>query len=163
MYWLNGAIYSLPDLLHLLIMNRLGDIREGRCLYGFFYNSVACCSGLDREHPQSTAFHPQLSFKCCHWLRPSLSSDVQYTNNDGPREQATLKLSGGWNWHEMYHQSPWDHPQLSLKHLCCLRPSCVACDHIKDIEQSDSMKWYSLTEDGPLTKMMLLNILLHQS
>jgi chloride channel 3/4/5 len=43
------------DLLHLLIMNRLGDIREGRCLYGFFYNSVACCSGLDREHPQYTA------------------------------------------------------------------------------------------------------------
>lgn len=28
---------------------RLGDLREGRCTYGFFYNQVACCSGLDRE------------------------------------------------------------------------------------------------------------------
>ena len=28
---------------------RLGDLREGRCSYGFFYNSVACCSGLDRK------------------------------------------------------------------------------------------------------------------
>lgn len=28
---------------------RLGDLREGRCVYGFFYNQVACCSGLDRN------------------------------------------------------------------------------------------------------------------
>lgn len=28
--------------------SRLGDLREGRCSYGFFYNQVACCSGLDR-------------------------------------------------------------------------------------------------------------------
>jgi hypothetical protein len=28
---------------------RLGDLRDGRCVYGFFYNQVACCSGLDRE------------------------------------------------------------------------------------------------------------------
>lgn len=27
---------------------RLGDLREGRCSYGFFYNQVACCSGIDR-------------------------------------------------------------------------------------------------------------------
>lgn len=32
-------------------MCRLGDLREGRCSYGFFYNQVACCSGLDRECP----------------------------------------------------------------------------------------------------------------
>lgn len=25
----------------------LGDIRTGRCSYGFFYNEIACCSGLD--------------------------------------------------------------------------------------------------------------------
>jgi chloride channel 3/4/5 len=27
---------------------RLSDLREGHCSYGFFYNQVACCSGLDR-------------------------------------------------------------------------------------------------------------------
>jgi len=26
---------------------RLGDLREGRCSYGFFYNQVACCSGVN--------------------------------------------------------------------------------------------------------------------
>ncbi|KAG8707202.1 hypothetical protein FRC09_001965 [Ceratobasidium sp. 395] len=25
----------------------LGDIRTGRCSYGFFYNEISCCSGLD--------------------------------------------------------------------------------------------------------------------
>lgn len=30
-----------------VLVKWLGDIREGRCAYGFFYNSVACCSGLD--------------------------------------------------------------------------------------------------------------------
>jgi len=29
---------------------RLGDLREGRCSYGFFYNSNACCTGLDGIH-----------------------------------------------------------------------------------------------------------------
>lgn len=28
---------------------RLGDLREGRCTYGFFYNQVACCSDLKCE------------------------------------------------------------------------------------------------------------------
>lgn len=30
-----------------VLVKWLGDIREGRCAYGVFYNSVACCSGLD--------------------------------------------------------------------------------------------------------------------
>ncbi|KAI0091504.1 chloride channel [Irpex rosettiformis] len=30
-----------------VLVRWLGDLREGRCVYGFFYNSVACCSGLD--------------------------------------------------------------------------------------------------------------------
>lgn len=34
--------------LSLILNERLGDLREGRCSYGFFYNSNACCTGLDR-------------------------------------------------------------------------------------------------------------------
>ncbi|KAF9005995.1 Cl-channel protein [Cyathus striatus] len=30
-----------------VLVRWLSDIREGRCSYGFFYNEVACCSGLD--------------------------------------------------------------------------------------------------------------------
>ncbi|KZV63169.1 Cl-channel protein, partial [Peniophora sp. CONT] len=30
-----------------VLVQWLSDLREGRCTYGFFYNSVACCSGLD--------------------------------------------------------------------------------------------------------------------
>ncbi|KAF9462921.1 Cl-channel protein [Collybia nuda] len=30
-----------------VLVKWLGDLREGRCSYGFFYNQVACCSGLD--------------------------------------------------------------------------------------------------------------------
>ncbi|PPQ79064.1 hypothetical protein CVT26_003969 [Gymnopilus dilepis] len=30
-----------------VLVKWLGDLREGRCSYGFFYNSNACCSGLD--------------------------------------------------------------------------------------------------------------------
>ncbi|KAJ7576923.1 Cl-channel protein [Mycena floridula] len=30
-----------------VLVQWLGDLREGRCTYGFFYNQVACCSGLD--------------------------------------------------------------------------------------------------------------------
>ncbi|KAK7685663.1 hypothetical protein QCA50_011007 [Cerrena zonata] len=30
-----------------VLVKWLGDLREGRCRYGFFYNQVACCSGLD--------------------------------------------------------------------------------------------------------------------
>ncbi len=32
-------------------LSRLGDLREGRCTYGFFYNQNTCCSGLDRTRP----------------------------------------------------------------------------------------------------------------
>lgn len=31
---------------------RLSDLREGHCSDGFFYNQVACCSGLDRVYIQ---------------------------------------------------------------------------------------------------------------
>ncbi|KAI0352159.1 hypothetical protein OH77DRAFT_1428938 [Trametes cingulata] len=30
-----------------VLVRWLGDLKEGRCTYGFFYNQVACCSGLD--------------------------------------------------------------------------------------------------------------------
>ena len=37
-----------PIILTRLVRLRLGDLRDGRCTYGFFYNQVMCCSGLDR-------------------------------------------------------------------------------------------------------------------
>ncbi|KAJ7080270.1 Cl-channel protein [Mycena crocata] len=30
-----------------VLVKWLGDLREGRCTYGFFYNQVSCCSGMD--------------------------------------------------------------------------------------------------------------------
>ncbi|THH09923.1 hypothetical protein EW145_g1683 [Phellinidium pouzarii] len=30
-----------------ILVHWLSDLREGRCAYGFFYNQVVCCSGLD--------------------------------------------------------------------------------------------------------------------
>ncbi|TFK39947.1 Cl-channel protein [Crucibulum laeve] len=30
-----------------VLVKWLSDLRSGRCVYGFFYNQVACCSGLD--------------------------------------------------------------------------------------------------------------------
>ncbi|KAJ7460664.1 Cl-channel protein [Mycena latifolia] len=30
-----------------VLVKWLGDLREGRCSYGFFYNQVACCSGVN--------------------------------------------------------------------------------------------------------------------
>lgn len=39
-----------------VLVKWLGDLREGRCSYGFFYNQVACCSGLDPGE------------KCMEWL-----------------------------------------------------------------------------------------------
>ncbi|KAI5124285.1 hypothetical protein M0805_005132 [Coniferiporia weirii] len=30
-----------------VLVHWFSDLREGRCAYGFFYNQVACCSGLD--------------------------------------------------------------------------------------------------------------------
>ncbi|TCD69139.1 hypothetical protein EIP91_008615 [Steccherinum ochraceum] len=38
-----GTIGALLDVL----VEWLGDLREGRCTYGLFYNQVTCCSGLD--------------------------------------------------------------------------------------------------------------------
>ncbi|OSD04776.1 hypothetical protein PYCCODRAFT_1450809 [Trametes coccinea BRFM310] len=38
-----GVVGAWLDVL----VKWLGDLREGRCTYGFFYNQVACCSGLD--------------------------------------------------------------------------------------------------------------------
>ncbi|KAI8996437.1 chloride channel [Trametes punicea] len=38
-----GVVGAWLDVL----VKWLGDLREGRCAYGFFYNQVACCSGLD--------------------------------------------------------------------------------------------------------------------
>ncbi|KAL1941295.1 hypothetical protein VTO73DRAFT_7507 [Trametes versicolor] len=38
-----GVVGAWLDVL----VRWLGDLREGRCSYGFFYNQVACCSGLD--------------------------------------------------------------------------------------------------------------------
>ncbi|OJT09778.1 H(+)/Cl(-) exchange transporter 3 [Trametes pubescens] len=38
-----GVVGAWLDVL----VRWLGDLREGRCTYGFFYNQVACCSGLD--------------------------------------------------------------------------------------------------------------------
>lgn len=39
--------YCTPLFHRIIIFDRLGDLREGHCSYGFFYNQVACCSGLD--------------------------------------------------------------------------------------------------------------------
>ncbi|KAH8075851.1 chloride channel [Cristinia sonorae] len=38
-----GTIGAWLDVL----VRWLGDLREGRCTYGLFYNQVTCCSGLD--------------------------------------------------------------------------------------------------------------------
>jgi chloride channel 3/4/5 len=38
-----GLIGACLDIL----VAWLSDLRAGRCKYGFFYNEVACCSGLD--------------------------------------------------------------------------------------------------------------------
>lgn len=43
-----GVVSDYLEFGVLRTHNRLGDLREGRCSYGFFYNRVACCSGLDR-------------------------------------------------------------------------------------------------------------------
>lgn len=39
--------YCTPPFHLSVSSHRLGDLREGHCSYGFFYNQVACCSGLD--------------------------------------------------------------------------------------------------------------------
>ena len=36
-----------------VLVRWLSDLREGRCAYGFFYNQVACCSGLDCAYDMS--------------------------------------------------------------------------------------------------------------
>lgn len=40
-----------------ILVKWLGDLREGRCEYGFFYNSVSCCAGTDAG----------LGEKCVQW------------------------------------------------------------------------------------------------
>lgn len=53
--WLDVLVEWCGVFLGLLVnlteehLSRLSDLRHGRCVYGFFYNQVACCSGLDRE------------------------------------------------------------------------------------------------------------------
>jgi chloride channel 3/4/5 len=46
------CVLKLPSRQEIVILTfewvRLSDLREGHCSYGFFYNQVACCSGLDR-------------------------------------------------------------------------------------------------------------------
>lgn len=50
MFSLNGrGVFFLFSLILTIFSFRLSDLRHGRCVYGFFYNQVACCSGLDRE------------------------------------------------------------------------------------------------------------------
>ena len=48
-------VLQCPVVLTHLLRRRLGDLRDGRCTYGFFYNQVMCCSGLDRAHACSTS------------------------------------------------------------------------------------------------------------
>ena len=50
--YISEMVMFLPFLAgckDLTSLIRLSDIREGRCAYGFFYNQVVCCSGLDRK------------------------------------------------------------------------------------------------------------------
>ncbi|KAI0079343.1 Cl-channel protein [Panus rudis PR-1116 ss-1] len=44
---LTGAGIGITGAWLDVLVKWLGDLREGRCSYGFFYNQVACCSGLD--------------------------------------------------------------------------------------------------------------------
>lgn len=46
-WWAIGFIHLCHINIDFGRNCRLGDIREGRCSYGIFYNQVACCSGLD--------------------------------------------------------------------------------------------------------------------
>ncbi|KAF5373298.1 hypothetical protein D9615_007485 [Tricholomella constricta] len=48
-----------------VLVKWLGDLREGRCSYGFFYNQVACCSGIDPGD------------KCLDWLTWSETFNIQ--------------------------------------------------------------------------------------
>lgn len=61
MFGLNERMCSKP-------LFRLSDLREGRCAYGFFYNQVACCSGLDRK------YHVRSCFRC--YGPPLLAGEV---------------------------------------------------------------------------------------
>ena len=47
--WCGGKRLSWRNRTLIICYVRLSDLREGRCSYGFFYNQVTCCSGLDRE------------------------------------------------------------------------------------------------------------------
>jgi len=43
--WYVYKTVNNENTLLIYFIVRLGDLREGRCSYGFFYNSNACCSG----------------------------------------------------------------------------------------------------------------------
>ena len=48
-----AALFLVP----IMISNRLADLREGRCSYGFLYNSNTCCAGVGRMrflHPSTS-------------------------------------------------------------------------------------------------------------
>lgn len=47
-WWASYPRGCTMNIHHVAVLLRLGDLREGRCSYGFFYNQAACCSGLDR-------------------------------------------------------------------------------------------------------------------
>ncbi|KAF8889352.1 Cl-channel protein [Infundibulicybe gibba] len=44
---MTGAGIGIAGAWLDVLVKWLGDLREGRCSYGFFYNQPACCSGLD--------------------------------------------------------------------------------------------------------------------
>jgi hypothetical protein len=46
---LTGVGVGLTGAWLDILVAWLSDLRSGRCRYGFFYNEVACCSGLDGE------------------------------------------------------------------------------------------------------------------
>lgn len=50
-----------PSELLLYSEFRLGDLREGRCEYGFFYNAASCCAGMDGERLPSLVAHRLIS------------------------------------------------------------------------------------------------------
>ncbi|KAL0953386.1 hypothetical protein HGRIS_004625 [Hohenbuehelia grisea] len=44
---LTGAGIGIAGAWLDVLVRWLGDLREGRCTYGLFYNQAACCSGID--------------------------------------------------------------------------------------------------------------------
>lgn len=44
---LTGIAVGITGAWLDILVAWLSDIKTGRCKYGFYYNQVACCSGLD--------------------------------------------------------------------------------------------------------------------